>query len=121
MPARRCSCDYCRRFDGAWTSHPDARLAIRVHDESGVTRYRFGTKTADFIFCSRCGVTLFAVCELQHRLRGVVNVHTLSVPAVDGQEPSFVLDWQSACFDGETVEQRLQRRAERWIGIVNFV
>ena len=34
LPARRCTCSYCTRFDGTWTSHPDARLELI---ESGET------------------------------------------------------------------------------------
>ena len=120
LPARRCDCTYCRRIDGAWTSHPDAKLLIHVTDESVVSRYRFGTKTADFIFCNGCGITLFAVCELEGSLRAVVNVHTIRTETGRGEVQADRFDWQDSSFEGEELPQRLQRRGERWIGEVMF-
>ena len=120
LPARRCACTYCRRIDGAWTSHPGASLQIEAPDESVISRYRFGTRTADFLFCNRCGITLFALCELEGCLRAVVNVHTIrSVAGGEAVTPDL-FDWRGISFDGESIEQRLQRRSQYWIGRVEF-
>jgi len=73
IPARRCTCGYCTRFNGTWTSHPDAVLRLLVASEAPPGRYRFGTQTADFLFCGSCGVTVAAVCETGGRLRAVVT------------------------------------------------
>lgn len=112
LPARRCTCTFCTRFNGTWTSHPDAGLDMLENRDSPLTRYRFGTATADFLFCSRCGVTLAAVCEIGGRMRAVVNVNTL-----DGRDP-IDFDCSDSDFEGESPVQRLDRRRERWIGRV---
>ncbi len=48
IPVRACSCSFCTKHGGVYTSHGDAELAAVVHDEGLVSRYRFGTETAEF-------------------------------------------------------------------------
>jgi len=114
IPARRCGCSFCTRFNGTWTSHPDARLGIRVDPQHPMSVYRFGTGTASMLFCGRCGIVVFATCKLDGRTRAVVNVNTLD----EGQ--GLELDVSDSCFDDEMLEQRMERRAANWIGHVSF-
>lgn len=114
LPGRKCGCSFCTRMDGTWTSHPDARLVIRENPELPASRYRFGTGTADFLFCSRCGVAPLVTCDIDGRTFAVVNVNTFEKPG----DEEYELKVTSTDFDGETVENRLERRAARWIGQV---
>ncbi len=114
VPARRCTCAFCTRIDGVWTSHPDARLQITEDPAMPATRYRFGTGTADFLFCSRCGITPMAICRLEGRDYAVVNVNTFETAA----EGRFRFDASDSDFEGEAVDDRLARRKARWIGRV---
>jgi hypothetical protein len=50
-PVRACSCSFCTKHGGAWTSHRDATLLAEVRDESLVSKYRFGTATAASARC----------------------------------------------------------------------
>lgn len=112
IPARRCSCSFCTRFNGTWTSDPDARLDIRLDQKQPLSTYRFGTQTAEFKFCSRCGVTVFVTCELDGGTRAVLNINTLD------QDLEVEFDISDSCFDGELLDQRLERRKRNWIGEV---
>jgi hypothetical protein len=114
IPARRCNCSFCTRFNGTWTSHPDALIDITVDPAQPMSVYRFGTQTAGMLFCGRCGVMVFATCKLDDRTRAVVNVNTLD----EGQECE--LELSDSCFEEEALEQRLERRAANWIGHVRF-
>ncbi len=114
IPARRCTCSYCTRFKGTWTSHPEAHLEIVTDKQSRPGRYRFGTKTANFLFCSRCGVTVAAVCEIKGDIKAVINIATL-----DGRD-LLAFDHTDSDFDGESTEQRLNSRMARWIGRVKI-
>lgn len=114
IPARRCSCSFCTRIDGVWTSHPEAALTISEDPDHPATRYRFASGTADFLFCSHCGITPLATCEIEGRSYAVVNVNTFD------EEGGFTLDLSESCFDGESVEERLGRRQTRWIASVAF-
>lgn len=114
IPARRCGCTYCTRFGGTWTSHPGARLNIVCKRESGPGRYQFGTKTADFLFCEQCGVSVAALCEVDGITKAVVNIATLK------NTGNLEFDHSDSDFDGESVERRLERRMERWIANVSL-
>ena len=109
IPVRACSCTFCTKHGGVYTSHRDAELAAVIHDRALVSRYRFGTETADFYLCSRCGVVPFVTSEIEGNLYAVVNVNSF-----EGIDPSrfsrAVTD-----FDGETTESRLERRKRNWI------
>ena len=111
---RECGCSFCQKHGAAWTSHAAAKLDIRIEDESAASRYRFGTKTADFHVCTRCGVPPVVTCEIDGALYAVVNVNTFE--KVDGV--SFATT--ATDFDGEQVDDRLDRRRRNWIPSVRI-
>lgn len=115
IPARRCSCSFCTRIDGVWTSHPEAKLIVSEAGDAPAGRYRFATATADFLFCSQCGITPLVTCEMDGQTFAVVNINTF-----DEGISGYVLDQADTNFDGESVADRLGRRKARWIGDVEF-
>ena len=114
IPGRRCSCSFCTRVDGVWTSHPDASLTICEDPQHPPTAYRCGTKTADFLFCGQCGITPLVACEIDGNTYAVINVNTFD------EEPDqpFEIEIGDTCFDGESTGARLDRRKERWVSRV---
>lgn len=114
IPARACGCSFCTKHGGVWTSVPGGALTITVQDQSLVSRYAFGTRTAEFHVCSRCGVVPVVTSEIEGRLYAVVNVNAFN--AVD----AALLRRSPANFDGEGTDSRLARRARNWIGNVRF-
>ena len=81
---------------------------------AAVSRYRFGTATADFLVCTRCGVPPLVTCEIEGRLHAVVNVNTF-----EGIDPASIKR-APATFGGEEVGSRLARRQRNWIGTVRI-
>jgi hypothetical protein len=114
IPARVCSCSFCVKHGGVWTSNAGAGLVIRVEDESRVTRYGFGTRTADFHVCARCGVVPVVTSLIDGQLYAVVNVNTF-----EGVDASL-LQRAPASFEGEVEGSRLERRKRNWIARVEF-
>jgi hypothetical protein len=114
IPARACGCSFCVKHGGVWTSNPNGSLKIEVKEPSRVSRYMFGTRTAEFHVCSGCGVTPVVTSEIAGRLYAVVNVNTFE--GVD----AALLRRSSSNFDGEGTDSRLERRARNWIGHVQF-
>ena len=114
IQARACGCSFCKPRRATYTSHPMARLEAAIVDEARLSRYRFGTATAEFFVCARCGGLTFAVSEFDDGVYAVVNVLSF-----DDAE-SMDIEVSSTDFDGETVEQRLSRRARNWIPDVVF-
>ena len=115
IPARACNCSFCVKHGGVWTSCPSGALEISVGDPSLVSKYAFGTKTAEFHICSRCGVVPVGTSRINDHLYAVVSVN-----AFDNVDPAL-LRHTSASFDGESEETRLARRARNWIADVRFV
>jgi hypothetical protein len=75
IPARACTCSFCTKHGGVWTACPTGALRVSVRDPSLVTRYSFGTKTADFHVCSACGVVPVVTSEIDGRTYAVVSVN----------------------------------------------
>ena len=114
IPARACGCSFCVKHGGVWTSNPASTLTVSIEDDALISKYTFGTRTATFHVCSRCGAVPFVTCEIDRRLYAVVNVNTL-----EDVEPSR-LRRAPVSFEGEDVESRLARRARNWIADVRF-
>ncbi len=114
IPVRACSCTFCTKHGGTYTSDRDAELAAVVHDQALVSRYRFGTGTAEFYLCSRCGVVTFVTSMIEDNLYAVVNVNSF-----EGIDPSR-LSRAITDFDGETTDRRLDRRKRNWIPSVTI-
>ena len=109
---RACGCAFCTKHGGSWISHRESELVAEVHDASGVSKYRFGTSTADFYVCSRCGVVPFVTSAIDDHLYAVVNVNTF-----DGIDRGRIRA-QPATFEGEDLQVRLERRRRNWIAEV---
>jgi len=114
IPARACGCSFCVKHGGVWTSNPASTLTVSIEDAALISKYTFGTRTATFHVCSRCGAVPFVTSEIDRRLYAVVNVNTL-----EDIEPSR-LRRAPISFEGEDVESRLARRARNWIADVRF-
>ena len=80
-----------------------------------VSKYVFGTRTATFHVCSRCGTVPLVTSEIANHLYAVVNVNVL-----ENVDQSW-LRKAVASFEGEDVESRLARRKRNWIADVRFI
>ena len=109
IPVRACSCSFCTMHGGVYTSHREGELHAKIQDDRLLNRYRFGTSTADFYICARCGVVPFVVSEINDHQYAVVNVNTFT--NVD----RAIFQKAVTDFDGETTENRLERRERTWI------
>ena len=115
IPARACGCTFCSKHGGVWTSNPNGSLSVKVKEPALVSKYAFGTRTAEFHVCSRCGIVPLVTSEIDNQLFAVVSVN-----AFEGVEPSL-LRHAPAHFDGESEEVRLARRKRNWIPHVQYV
>ena len=107
------ACSFCKKHHALYTSDPAGEVHLTLREAKAVERYRFGTRTADFLRCKACGV--FMAAYMPERQLAVVNVHVL-----DAREAFLTNPLQVADLDGETLEQRLARRAARWTPVGSF-
>jgi hypothetical protein len=87
---------------------------VSVAEPTSVLKYAFGTRTATFHVCAKCGVVPVVTSEIDGRLYAVVSVH-----AFEGVDSSL-LRLASATFEGESEQARLTRRTRNWIGNVEY-
>ena len=112
IPARACSCSFCLKHGGLWTSCPTGSLRITIRQPALVSRYSFGTRTAEFHVCSSCGVVPVVTSRIDGRLYAVVSVN-----AFQDVDPAL-LKRAAAKYDGESESARLARRKLNWIADV---
>ena len=109
IPARRCGCTFCVKHGGIWTSNRACVLEVRIGRPAEVSRYEFGTHTAAFVVCGRCGAVPFVTSAIEGRTYAVVNVNTF-----DGWDAARI-EVAPANFAAEEVGDRLARRQRNWI------
>jgi hypothetical protein len=108
MPVRSCACSFCRSHGTRTVSDPVGMADVWA-DWSYVERYRFGTGTADYLLCRRCGVYVGAVCDTPTGCRAVINTLCLADRAAFTQQAAH------PDYDNEEVEARLARRGRNWM------
>ena len=111
MPLRSCSCSFCRAHGTRTLSDRNGLAEIAVADWSLVERYRFGSRTADYMVCRRCGVYVGAVCETSSGWRAVINTNCLNDREAFTQAPA------APDYEGEPTAARLDRRATNWMPV----
>lgn len=114
IPARACTCSFCSKHGGVWTSCPAGALRVRIEEPALVSNYTFGTRTAEFHVCARCGVAPVVTSRIEGRLYAVVNVNTF-----DGVDAAL-LRRGPATFAAEDEASRLARRKGNWIADVEY-
>ncbi len=107
MQLRACQCSFCTRRGTRMVSDPAGHAEIDIQGPLP-TPYRFGTGTADFLICPRCGVFVAAMIEEVGRAWVVLNTRGLSMAEFAESRCS------SVDFDGEDTSDRMARRKARW-------
>jgi len=103
-----------RALERARSAEPLSRLVVTIRDPALVSKYAFGTRTATFHICSRCGAVPLVTSEIAKHLYAVVNVNVL-----ENVDPAWMRRG-SANFEGEDIASRLARRKRNWIGDVRI-
>jgi len=100
-----CQCGFCRRHGARTVSDPDGAAVLTLGGPA--IRYRFATKTTDYILCARCGVYVAATAEIGGRLYTTLNLNAFDDPRLDLMAEPF-------CYDGESAEAKAERRLAKW-------
>lgn len=115
IPARACTCSFCVKHGGLWTACPAGSLMVTVKEPAHVSEYSFGTRTAQFHICSKCGIAPVVTSRIDGRLYAVVSVN-----AFEGVDPSLIGRASATAFDAESEAVRLARRKRNWIANVEY-
>ena len=114
IAVRVCSCSFCIKHGAAWTGSPAGSLRISIKDLSLVSKYAFGTETAYFHVCLKCGVAPVVTSFIDGRLYAVVNANVF-----EGIDTSL-FQRSSSGFADEGAKVRLERRKLNWIANVEY-
>jgi hypothetical protein len=109
---RACQCAFCRAHGTINTSDPSGSVRFVHKDPSQLQRYRFGTRTADFLICRNCGVYIGAVIDTPAGKFTTINANLFVEPKPQ-LAPAAPFD-----YDNETADARIARRIERWTPVV---
>jgi hypothetical protein len=103
-----CQCTFCTRHRSRTVADRQGRATIRVRDETQLSRYQWGTRSAEFLVCRNCGGYAGAVMTSGARKYMVVNVNLVDDPSQFTQ-PAVPVN-----YDAETPEERRKRREAVW-------
>jgi hypothetical protein len=103
---RQDGCGFCSSRGVKSASDPEGRL--RVASSQRLTRYRFGHKTADYLICPVCGTYVATHMQTPRGPVGVINVVGLQINELKHLPATLT------SLEGESVEERIARRAARW-------
>jgi hypothetical protein len=106
---RSCACSFCRSHGTRTVSDPAGQADLWAADWSLVEKYRFGSRTADYLLCRRCGVYVGAVCDIPSGRRAVINTRCLEDRAAFDQKA------ERPDYDAEATDMRLARREANWM------
>src|SRR5258706_6201003 len=74
---RACQCSFCRAHGARTTSDPNGSVTFKIADASKLVRYRFETRSTDFLVCSHCGVYLASGLTSAHGQLATVNFNAM--------------------------------------------
>ena len=105
LAPRACQCSFCRKHGARTVADPAGSAALSLGAET--IRYRFGSKTTDFLICGRCGVYAGAAVELNGQLYVTLNLNAFD-------DPRLGLAGTPVSYDAEDAEAKADRRREKW-------
>lgn len=105
LAPRACQCGFCRRHGARTVS--DASGSALFALRTAPLRYRFATRTTDYLLCGRCGIYVGAAAEIEGRTYATLNLNAFDDPRLD-------ISATPVCYDGESAEAKGERRRLKW-------
>lgn len=107
MQVRSCQCGFCTRQGALTVSDPLGRAVFAIKAGS-LTPYRFGTRTATSLVCSRCGVYAGVTLTDGDAAWSVANARGLAIDEFKGRTGIQMH------YEEETADERIARRKQKW-------
>jgi hypothetical protein len=111
---RACQCSFCRGHGARTISDPQGSVTFQIAETSKLRRYRFGTRSSDFLICGNCGVYVAALLTSNNGQFATLNINAIRA-ALNVPEAVPV------SYEGESGEQRQARREKRWTPVAEAV
>ncbi len=111
---RACQCSFCRGHGARTIADPEGSVTFQITEASNLRRYRFGTRSSDFLICGNCGVYVAALLTSSNGQFATLNINTIRAPLE-------VSEAVPVSYEGESGEQRQSRREQRWTPVAEAV
>jgi len=111
---RACQCGFCRAHGARTVSDPSGSVTFRFAEGATLRRYRFGTRSSEFLICGDCGVYVAALLTSSKGQFATLNINTMRA-SLNAPEAAPV------SYDDESVEQRRSRREQRWTPVAEAI
>jgi len=110
---RACDCEFCTTHGASYVSDRNGSLKIKIKKAIELSKYRQGTRIADFLICKNCGV-LVGVCYEEH---GIVyaSLNTKSLHTNNELSESQIISPKQL-----TDKERIKRWKEFWFSNVKI-
>jgi hypothetical protein len=105
LAPRACQCGFCRRHGARTLSDPAGAAEITLGEAA--LWYRFASRAADYLLCGRCGTYVGAVAQIDGSTYATLNLNAFDDPRPD-------LAAEPVSYDGESAEEKAERRHRRW-------
>ncbi len=112
--ARECLCSFCQPRHARYLSGPAAMLRVTPADARYLYNHVHGSCSADFVHCARCNSLVFARSAIEGCDYAVVEAGVLD-------DAAAIEHIEDVDYDGETLPQRLSRRADHWIPVLEII
>lgn len=73
---RSCDCKFCTSHGALYVADSKGTLTIRIRNENEVSKYRQGSRIADFLICKNCGVMTNVFYEDNGCVYSSINVRS---------------------------------------------
>jgi len=107
LQVRSCQCSFCTRHGAMSVTDPAGKVTLEIARQN-LQRYQFATNSGTTLLCATCGTYAGMILEDNGKTWSVINVRGLAIPEFRERTPDPVV------YDGETPEQRIARRKQRW-------
>ena len=108
---RACDCKFCSSHAAAYASDRRGSLRIKIINDLEVSKYRQGSRIADFLICKKCGIMTGVCYEESGRIYGSINIRSTSEYDAFGDSQSLHLTQSSD-------EARIKRWKDNWFSNV---
>ncbi len=107
VQVRACQCSFCRRHGAHTVTDPAGKIEFSA-ERGAISRHVFGMRSAEFMFCSTCGVYLGVVARIDGADYACVNAVGVDYAEFAGR-PAVKVN-----LDQETRPERDARRKNNW-------
>jgi len=115
LQVRACQCSFCTRHGGMTVSDPAGRATFDIKRRD-LKRYQFATRSGTTLLCAVCGAYAGVIMEADGKIWSAINTRGLAIREFKDRAA------ESMVYDGETPEQRVARRKQRWTPTqLNFI